>query len=142
MSRSSTPTSVPPSHRILNVALWVTQAFVAASFVGAAGMKLGMPIAQLSGIWPWTGELSPAVVRLLGAIDLAGGLGVLLPSMTRIRPRLAVLAAACCIVLQVCAMAFHGSRGEWNATPVNVVFIACCAFMAWGRGTRVPIAAR
>jgi len=127
--------------RALHIALWVTQAIVAASFVGAGVMKSMMPIPQIAGIWPWTGELSSTVVRLLGLIDIASGLGVLLPALTRIKPGLTVLAAACCIVLQLCAMVFHGSRGELAALPVNVVFVACCAFVFWGRWKKAPIQA-
>ncbi len=41
----------------------------------------------------WTGEYPEAFVRIIGLIDLAGGLGMLLPSLTRIMPRLTVIAA-------------------------------------------------
>lgn len=123
----------------LNLGLWVAQWLFAASFVGAGLMKSAMPIAQLAAIWPWTGELAPTLVRLLGAIDLLGGLGVLLPSLTRIKPRLTMAAAIACIALQLCAMLFHASRGELAALPVNVVFIAVAAFIAWGRWRRRPI---
>jgi hypothetical protein len=30
-------------------------------------------------------------------------------------------------------MVFHGSRLEFAASPVDVVFIACCAFIFGGR---------
>lgn len=123
----------------LNIALWIAQWLFAASFVGAAIMKLAIPIAQLATIWPWTGELAPTLVRLLGVIDLLGGLGVLLPSLARIKPRLTVVAAIASIALQLCAMAFHASRGELAALPVNIVFIAIAIFIAWGRWSGRPI---
>jgi hypothetical protein len=53
--------------------------------------------------------------------------------MTRIRPGLTAIAARCCILLQVCAMIFHTTRGEYGALPVNLVLIAACALIAWGR---------
>lgn len=121
----------------LNTGLWIAQWLFAASFVGAALMKLAMPIAQLATIWPWTGELAPTLVRLLGVIDLLGG--VLLPSLARIKPRLTVVAAIASVALQLCAMAFHASRGELAALPVNVVFIATAIFIAWGRWSRHPL---
>ena len=134
-------TSPSPGMRggALNIGLWIAQWLFAASFVGAALMKLAMPIAQLATIWPWTGELAPTLIRLLGIIDLLGGLGVLLPSLTRIKPRLTVVAAIASIALQLCAMAFHASRDELAALPVNIVFIATAIFIAWGRWSRHPL---
>lgn len=105
-------------------------------------MKLAMPIPQLAGMWPWAGELAPSLVRLLGVIDLLGGLGILLPSLTRIKPRLTVLAAAGCIALQLCAIIFHSSRAEFSVLPVNVVLVVGAMFILWGRWKKIPISSR
>lgn len=72
---------------------------------------------------PWTGELSPTFVRMIGLIDLAGGLGLILPSLTRILPGLTVIAALGCIVLQVLAAGFHGFRGEFAVLPLNALLL-------------------
>jgi hypothetical protein len=47
-------------------------------------------------------------------------------------PKLTVLAASGCILLQVCAAIFHTSSGEIQALPVNAVFLALAAFILWG----------
>lgn len=73
--------------------------------------------------------------------DVLGGLGVLLPALTRIRPGLTVLAALGCTALQASAIAFHLSRGETDVA-FNVVLLALAAFVAWGRRTKAPIAPR
>jgi hypothetical protein len=91
---------------------------------------------------PWTGEHSEAFVRIIGLIDLAGGIGILLPALTRILPRLTVLAALGCTVLQVFAITFHVSRGEAAVTPLNLVLLALAVFVLWGRGRKAPIAPR
>lgn len=124
------------ANRGLVIGLWAAQVVVAISFCAGGVMKIAMPVDQLAGIWPWTGQIAPIFLTLLGIIDLAGGAGVLLPSLTRIKPRLTLWAAAGCIALQLCAMAFHASRGELQALPVNAVFIALNAFILWGRGAR------
>jgi uncharacterized membrane protein YphA (DoxX/SURF4 family) len=142
MSASNTLPASRPGSRALNIGLWGAQVFIAVSFCAAGVMKLAMPIDQLAGMWPWTGELPATFVRLLGAIDFAGGAGVLLPALTRIKPGLTVLAALGCIALQVCAFAFHASRGEFDALPVNVVFFAVSAFIFWGRWKKLPIQGR
>lgn len=127
--------------RALSASIWVIQVLACFAFTAVGLIKLFKPIPELAAMWPWTGELPVAVVRGLGIVDIAGGLGVLLPSLTRIRPGLTVVAALCCSVLQICAAVFHISRGEAAATPVNVVFFALVAFVFWGR-RKVPVRAR
>ena len=125
----------------LVISAWVAQVLAFIAFGGTGLVKLFTPIPALAAMWPWTGQLAPIIVRGLGAIDLAGGLGVLLPSLTRVKPGLTVVAAVCCVVLQICAMVFHISRGEAAALPVNVVFLALAAYVAWSR-RKLPIRPR
>jgi hypothetical protein len=131
---SSLANAVPskPS-KVLSATLWVAQTLVFVGFVIIGCMKLFKPIPDLAAMWAWTGQLPVAVVRGLGVVDIAGGVGIFLPSLTRIKPGLTVLAALGCVVLQVCAMTFHLSRGEMAATPVNLIFLALSAFVLWGR---------
>lgn len=141
----STPSSDSARHfqagKALRVSLWVVQGLACAGFTAVGLIKLLTPIAELAAMWPWTGELPVLVVRSLAIIDIAGGLGVLLPSLTRIKPGLTVVAAACCVVLQVCALVFHLLRGEAAAAPVNVLFLGLVAFVLWGR-QRAPVRQR
>jgi hypothetical protein len=75
-------------------------------------------------------------------IDLCGGIGVVLPALTRIKPGTTVLAALGCAALQLCATVFHVSRGEAANTPFNVLLVALALFVAWGRRYRAPIEPR
>jgi uncharacterized membrane protein YphA (DoxX/SURF4 family) len=126
----------------LQIGLWIAQVLIFAAFVLFGCMKLFMPIEKLAAMWVWPGAVPPWFLHLMGLIDIAGGLGILLPALTRIKPRLGVLAAACCVLLQICAIAFHTSRGEAQALPLNVILLALTAFILWGRGTKAPIAPR
>ena len=126
----------------LNVALWVVQGLLSLTFIGTAIWKLATPIAEIAEMIPWAGQVSPAFFYFTAVADLAGGLGVLLPSATRIAPRLAVLAALGCAALQASAIAFHLSRGEAANTPFNFVLVALSLFVAWGRAKKAPIAGR
>ena len=123
----------PQPRKLLNAGLWAAQALVFAGFVIIGCIKLFKPIPELAAMWPWTGQFPEAMVRGLGVIDLAGGLGVFLPALTRIRPGLTVPAALGCVLLQICAAGFHAGRGELAATPVNAVFLALALFILWGR---------
>lgn len=128
--------------RFLNIALWLAQVLIALGFCWGGWMKLTTPIPELALMWPWTGDLPAAAVMLLGVIDIAGGLGVLLPALTRIMPQLTVLAALGGVLLQISAALFHASRGEMSEIVVNMIFLSLCAFIAWGRWKLVPILAR
>lgn len=126
----------------LNIALWVTQALLAASFIWAAAMKWFQPPEKLSQLWPWTGEVSEMLVKFTGIVDLAAGLGVLLPALLRIRPSLTPIAAAGIIMQMIVAGIFHLSRGEAADIGVNIAFALLAVFVAWGRYQKAPITAR
>lgn len=139
------PTPPSPAARpsvALVALLWLAQAAVAVVFVGAGLFKLSAPIAELAAAMPWAGAVPPTMVRLIGAIDLAGGLGILLPALTRILPHLTVWAALGCAVLQALAMAFHAARGEWSVLPLNVGLLAAVLWVWWGRRRRAPVLPR
>lgn len=133
-------TPAPPS-KALDISLWIVQALLAITFVGTALWKLFTPIATLAAMMPWMGQVSPTFCHATALADLAGGLGVILPAATRIKPGLTVLAAAGCVALMASAIAFHFSRGEGANTPFNFVLLGLSAFVAWGR-RKVAIAPR
>lgn len=123
--------SIRKSSKLLHIALWITQVLLSVLLIWAAYMKLFQTAEALSAMWPWTGQVPPAVVKLTGIIDLLAGLGLVLPVLLNVRPALTYLAAAGVVLLMVCAMAFHLSRGE---SPVfNIVFGVFAVFVAWGR---------
>ena len=81
----------------MNVALWIAQALLAVIFLFAGGMKLVMPIEELTAQMPMPGLL----VRLIGVVEVLGGLGVILPWLTGIRPGLTPLAAAGLVIIMI-----------------------------------------
>ena len=119
----------------LNGTLWVVQVLLSLTLVGGATWKLVTPIPQLAAKMPWMGQVSPALLYTTAIADLLGGLGVLLPSVTRIKPGLSVLAAWGCVVLMAAAIVFHVSRGEANKTPFNILLAVLALVVAWGRGS-------
>jgi hypothetical protein len=141
----TTTSTAPPgpsagASAALRIGLWTAQVIVFALFTLFGGMKLLMPIDRLAQMWVWPGEVPAWFLHLTGLFDVAGGVGVLLPAVTRIHPRLTVLAALGCTLLQIAAIIFHLSRGEAPAVPLNIVLLALSIFILWGRGRRAPIA--
>jgi hypothetical protein len=134
-------TSPQPPRRGLSGVLWVVQILLAITFVGTSFWKVLTPIPKLAAMIPWAGQVSPGFLYFTAAVDLLGGVGVILPAATRIKPGLTVWAALGCAALQACAVAFHVSRGEAANTPFNALLVALSLFVAWGR-RRVPLASR
>jgi uncharacterized membrane protein YphA (DoxX/SURF4 family) len=126
----------------MSIGLWIVQTFLALTFVGGGIWKLVTPIPELSGKMPWMGQVSPSFLYVTALFDILGGLGVLLPSIMRIKPALTVLAAFGCVALMASAIVFHVLRGEGANTPFNFLLVALALFVAWGRGTRARIPAR
>ncbi|WP_244562605.1 DoxX family protein [Ensifer aridi] len=114
-----------------------------AAFVLFGFQKLFMPGEALAAMWQtrWPVE-HPWLLRFTGVVDMAGGVGILMPAVTRIQPRLTVLAALGCTLLQISAIAFHATRGEFAALPLNFILLPFVVFILWGRGKKAPIVPR
>jgi hypothetical protein len=130
------------SSKGLNIALWVVQVLTAALMALASYIKIATPIEELSLQMKWTGEVPSYVVRLLGLIDLLGGVGVILPALLKIKPGLTSLAATGVVLLMICAIAFHVSRGESSVIGFNIMIMVMAGFVAWGRNKKLPIQAK
>jgi uncharacterized membrane protein YphA (DoxX/SURF4 family) len=121
----------------LNFWLWVASALLAFAYIMSGVMKSTRPIPALAEMMKWPGDYPPAFTRFIGAVDLLGGLGVVLPILTGILAWLAPLAAIGLVVLQVLAIGFHVRRGEMQIVPANFVLLALAVFVAWGRWSLV-----
>ncbi|RYZ40893.1 MAG: DoxX family protein [Myxococcaceae bacterium] len=137
-----TPAIAATRSKALHVSLWVVQALLGLLFVGTAFWKLLTPLPQLAAMIPWAGQMPLSFLQATAVVDLCGGLGIVLPSLTRIKPGLTVLAALGCAALQLSAIVFHVSRGEAANTPFNVLLVALSLFVFWGRRYRAPLTAR
>jgi len=117
----------------LAIGLWIAQGLLAITFVGTAIWKVATPIPKLATMIPWAGQVPPAFLYTTAFFDGLGGLGIILPTLTRIQPRLAVVAALGCVALMASAIVFHFSRGEAANTPFNFFLAGLSLFVAWGR---------
>ena len=128
--------------RALHISLWIVQGLLFLLFGMAGVMKATQPISDLAQNMGWPGDVPAALVRFIGISELAGALGLVLPTATRIKPWLTPLAAAGIVLIMVFAAVFHVSRGEAQLVPINILFAALAGFVAWGRWRKAPIPAR
>jgi hypothetical protein len=84
-----------------NRALWVFQWLLALLFLFSGGVKLIIPAAQLMQQAPM---LSVGFLRFVGVCEVLGALGLVLPWLLRIQPRLTPLAAACLVIIMIGAV--------------------------------------
>ena len=126
-----------------NIALWVVAVLLAALYGFAGFNKVTQTIPALSAMMgAWPAALPEWAVRTIGSLEIAGAVGLILPALTRILPKLTPIAAACFVLVQIGAMITHISLGEANVLPVNIVLLLLAAFVAWGRWKRAPISAK
>jgi putative oxidoreductase len=138
-SMSTSTASNQKSSKGLNFALWTVQLILAAAFGMAGVMKSTSPIPYLAAQLVWPDQIPVVIVRIIGVSELLAAIGLLFPSMLRIRPSLTVWAALGLVVIMILALLFHISRGEMWAIPINLAFGLLAAFIAWGRSKKAVI---
>jgi hypothetical protein len=90
----------------------------------------------------WMDELSRRPPRLERDGCDPGGLGLFLPSLTRIAPRLTPLAALGLVLIMADAIVRHLGRGDSASIVMNLTLAILAAFVAYGRWHLNPISAR
>lgn len=121
----------------MNRVLWVVQILLALLFLFAGGSKLFMSAAQL------TGQTSiPAwFLRLIGVMEILGGLGLVLPGMLRIHTALTSLAAAGLSIIMIGAVVVTIQTMGAAMTSLPFVTGALTLFVAYGRWRLAPLSA-
>jgi len=142
MSQTYSPDLEIQPRTALHVALWGGQVLLAALYGAAGFTKLTTPMADLPAMIPWTADVPEALVRFVGTSELLGSIGLLLPSIFRIQPKLSALAAAGLTTVMALASVFHLFRGEYGVIPMTAGLGSIAAFVAWGRAYGRPIPAR
>jgi len=122
----------------MNILLWIVQAVLAFAFVMAGAIKLQKTAAQLKirgkGRMDWVDDVSASQLRMIGGLELAGGVGIILPLATGILPWLTSLAAIGLALTMAGAMALHAKRKDPPAAfGVTGALLAMALFVAWGR---------
>jgi len=126
----------------LNSVLWAMQGFLFLAFGAAGIMKLTMPIPKLADQMTWPGAVPEALVRGIGAAEVAGAMGVLLPALTRMRPWITSYAAMGLATVMICAVGYHLMLFQGKALVPSIILGIIAGYVAWGRETVLPIRAR
>lgn len=123
-----------------NRTLWVLQIVLGIYFIATGVLHFVIPDG-LPDQMAWMYELSDTLHLLSGSAEILGGLGLILPGVTRIQPRLVAAAAAGLVLVMVGAAIWHITSGSGSFAQ-NILLGVLCAWVAYGRGVRTPIEAR
>jgi uncharacterized membrane protein YphA (DoxX/SURF4 family) len=124
----------------MNIVLWIIQILLGLLFLFSGSMKFVMTVQQMN-------EQAPVVLpglflHFIGVCEILGGIGLILPSLLRIKPGLTPLAAAGLAIITAGAtvITLMGPMKGMALLP----FVTCmlCIFVAWGRWRARPISPR
>ena len=123
---------LPQQSRALNYVLWTIQGLLALLFLFAGGMKLILPLDQMTGPVPLPGLF----LRFIGVAEVLGGLGLILPGMFRLWRILTPLAAAGLVIIMIGATVITLMGGTVAPAMIPFVVGLLLTFVArkrWGQ---------
>lgn len=121
----------------MRYALWIVQALLAIVFLFAGASKFIMSVEEMTRDI----HLPGAFLRFIGAVEILGAIGLILPPLLRIRPGLTPLAAAGLVIIMIGATVLSYMVGGAVMALAPFVIGLLGAFVAYGRWKLVPIAA-
>ena len=121
--------------------LWTGQVLFGLYFVAIGVVHFVVP-EGLPAQMAWMYDLSDTLHAVAGTAEILGGLGLILPAVTRILPWLVPLAAAGLAVVMVAAAVWHVGRGELPQVVLTLVNAGILALIAYGRLWVSPLEAR
>ena len=117
-------------------ALWIIQTLLGLLFLFSGAMKFVMSVAEMTKDMP---SMPGWFLHFIGVMEILGGLGLILPSLLRIRPGLTPLAAAGLVIIMIGATVITLIGGDLMAAVISLVVGLLAAFVAYGRWRLAPL---
>jgi uncharacterized membrane protein YphA (DoxX/SURF4 family) len=109
------------------VALWIVNCLLALAFLASGGTKLVRDADGLRSVgMAWVDDFPVAVPKVIGALEVLGAIGLILPLATGIAPLLTPVAAVALGTLMLGAIGVHIRRRE-SFAPSLVLFVFAVA---------------
>ena len=127
----------------MNIVLWIIQILLALFFVALGFLHVSKPLAEIremgDGRMAWVEDVGERNFKLIGILEILGGIGLILPQLTGILPWLTPVAALGLFLLMIAAAIFHVRRGDgMESLMMNIVPGLMALFVAVGRLVLVP----
>lgn len=115
----------------MNIVLWIFQILLGLLFIFSGVMKFFVPYEEMSKGTPV--YLPYLFFLFIGVCEFLGGIGLIVPWATGIKPFLTPLAAALLVIIMIGAVVITSLTPTPGMAIVPAVFGVLCAFVAWGR---------
>lgn len=120
----------------MDTALWIVTWLLAIMYLVSGVGKLFLPREKIAGVASaagWVLDFSPGAVKAIGAVEIAGAVGLVLPALLDIAPVLVPLAAAGLALVMAGAVVVRIRRHEPLVALLDLGYLALCVFVAIGR---------
>ena len=118
----------------MNVVLWIIQVLLALLFLFGGGVKLVLPIEEMTKQMAMPGLF----LRFLGVVEVLGGLGLILPGLLHIKTWLTPLAAAGLVIIMIGATVISLRIGPVGPAMFPLLTGLLSALVAYGRWRLAP----
>ena len=122
----------------MNTILWIAQALLAFGFIGVGLMHV-FRFEQYTANprMAWGIDVGRTNLAIIGVLELAGGVGVILPAVSGVQPWLTGVAASGLVLVMAAAIFFHLRRRE--PVAFNAILGAIALFVSVGRLVIQPL---
>ena len=119
----------------MNLALWIIAGVMAAVFLLAGTNKLFIPREKLAKApgGGWVNDFSAGFVKALGAVEILGAIGLIVPAALDVAPILGPVAAVGLATIMIGAAIVTSRRHESKHALLNLTYLALIAVVAIGR---------
>ncbi|GGV23123.1 membrane protein [Streptomyces longisporoflavus] len=114
----------------MNIAYWILAGLLCLFYLYGGGVKLVRSREQLRPMMAWVDSTPMPAVRAIGAIEVLGAIGLILPPLTGIAPWLALVAAVGFVVLQIGATRVHLRLGD-RRIALNITLLLAACVTGW-----------
>jgi len=119
---------------MMNTTLWIVQILLALLFLFTGGMKFVMSVEEMTQQMAMPGWF----LHSIGVCEILGGLGLILPWLTGVRPGLTPLAAAGLAIIMIGATIVTVITGAIGIAVLPLAVGILAAFVAYGRWRLTP----
>jgi hypothetical protein len=107
------------------IAFWIVNGLTALLFLAAGSMKVIRPKAALADMgMAWTADFNSGVIKAIGAAQVLGAIGMILPALLNIVPILSPIAATCIALIMLGAVVVHARRKESVVVALVLMLLA------------------
>ena len=120
----------------MDLTLWIIAGLLAVAYLASGGGKLFMPkekIAAVGASARWVDDFSSPSVKAIGALEVLGAVGLILPAVVDSAPVLVPLAASGLALVMIGAVITRIRRREFKYMMADLVYFVLAASVAVGR---------